>query len=72
MSVGVVAKLQSELSFEGLAVGDPRLGLDATAPWTRCGPADLGIPRPTVAIDRQTNLCAPSKAWVEDCAQSFE
>jgi hypothetical protein len=72
MSVGIIAKLQGQLSFERLAIGDPRLGFDSAPPGMRRGSTDLGIPRPWVASDRENDLGTPSKARVEDGAQPFE
>ena len=72
MTVRVVAELQCETPLESLAVGNPRLGLDARAPrgWVPAG--NLRIPGPEVTLDRQRRFGSPAQAWVEPCPEPFE
>lgn len=68
----IVAHLQAETSLQGLAIGDPRFGLDAGSPRIWRPSADIGVPRSEVALDREWHLGSPSEAWVQPRPQSLE
>lgn len=72
MTAGIVAELERQLPLECLRIRDPRLRLDTAAPPSRSRAADLRVPRPQVAVNRERYLRAPAKARVEDGSQSFE
>lgn len=68
----VVADLQRQLTFQGLTVRDPRLGLDARPPWPRFAPADFCVPCAQVALAREGDLRTPPKAAVKTRSKAFE
>ncbi len=69
---GIVSEFQGEPPLQGLAVGDPRLRLDPSPPAVRWRAADLRVPRPEVAIDREWHFRAPAERWVEPRAKPLE
>ena len=72
MAVWIVAELPSELALERLAVGDPRLGLDAGAPTARIAAPDNCVPGAEVAFDRERNLRTPEQVGMESSAKTVE
>ena len=72
MTTGVIAEFQGEAALEGLAIGDARLRLDSCAPRLRVTSADLRVPRPEVALERERYLGSPAERWMEPRPQSLE
>ena len=72
VTAGIVPQLVPEASLEGLAVGDPRLGLDTGAPSHRLSSGDLGVPRAQIAVDRERHLGSPAKRRMESRPESLQ
>jgi hypothetical protein len=68
----VVASLEIEPSFEGLAIRDPGFGFDAKAPRGGFDAANLRIPGPEVTFDPERNLGSPSKSRVQTRSQPLQ
>ena len=72
VTVGIVAQLQRQPALERLAVGDPSLALDASSPWVGVAVADLGVPGPQVAVDREGHFGSPAQGRIEARPKALE
>jgi hypothetical protein len=72
VTAGVVAELQRQPTFQGLAVCDPGFGLDSCSPPVRFGSADLRVPGSEISGDWQWHLSPPAQRWMEAPAKALE